>query len=114
MSSVQKKKRYAELPVLREFIEELPSDERNEYLFIVQKLEINGRLSMPYGEKITDKLFAIRVIQTANIRVFYVYGEEDKIYGLYGYRKKTEKIPDREMKRARKILSCLRQAGMIR
>lgn len=67
----EKKKLYFELPRVERFFEEMPPEVRNEYDMIVSMLEKNGTLVMPYGEKIQGKnLFAIRVIQTANIRVF--------------------------------------------
>lgn len=49
---------------------------------------------MPYGEKVSgEDLFAIRVIQAGNIRVFYVYGLNDIVYGIHAYTKKTQVIP---------------------
>jgi len=55
-------------------------------------LEQEGRLSAPLGEKVNKTLFAIRIITAGNIRIFYVYGEENKIYGIHGYVKKQEKF----------------------
>lgn len=69
---------------------------------------------MPYGEKIEgEDLFAIRVIRAGNIRVFYIYGNEDKVYGIYGYVKKTQDIPAHEMKKAKRIAKTLKQGGLI-
>ncbi len=87
---------------------------RDEYDNIVRELEINGRLSMPTGEKLTgENLYAIRIIQAGNVRVFYVYGHEDKVYGIHGYVKKTQQIPVKELEIARKIAKILRKEKKI-
>ncbi len=109
-----KKKKYIALPQVKEFIREQPEPVRDEYLEIVAELELNGRLNMPHGEKLAgEELFAIRVINAGNVRVFYVYGPEPDIFGIYGYVKKTQRIPDAELKKARRIVKLLKQMGRI-
>ena len=61
-----------------------------------------------------ENMFAIRVIQTGNVRIFYVYGLNNVIYGIHGYVKKTEQIPDSELKQARMVLKRLIQGGYIK
>lgn len=109
------KKRYVELPQLEKFIDTQSTAIKAEYYTIIEKLEKNGRLQMPFAEKIakTD-LFAIRVINAGNIRVFYVYGLNDRVYGLHGYVKKTRKIPDKEMNKAVKILKLMKNKGYVK
>ena len=110
-----RKKRFIELPKVTAFIGGQSKDIQAEYGEIVDRLEIDGRLVMPYGEKIEgENLFAIRVIRAGNIRVFYVYGNEDKVYGLSGYVKKTQDIPEHEMKKAQKLVKQLRRGGWIK
>ena len=101
------KKRYIALQQVKDLINAQPKEVKAEYELIVNKLQENGRLVMPFGEKVENKLFAIRVVRAGNIRVFYVYGLDDKIYGIYGYVKKTRSIPQKELKQARKILKLL-------
>ena len=109
------RKKYIELPQVENFFTEQSQDIADEYGEIVEMLETQGRLSMPFGEKISGKnLFAIRVIQAGNVRVFYVYGIEDRIYGFYAYHKKTQKIPLSEMKKAEKTVKILRKAGQVK
>ena len=109
------KKRYLPLDNVKEFLETQSDEIRSEYSFIVEQLEETGRLTMPYGEKLDVKnLFAMRVIKAGNVRVFYVYGHGDKVYGIYGYVKKTQKIPGKHMNNAKKILKLLKQRGMIK
>ena len=71
-----------------------PGDVKQELNGLIFQLERDGYLNYPNAEKIEgENMFAIRVIQTGNIRVFYVYGSNDRIYGIHGYVKKTEQIP---------------------
>lgn len=108
------KKSYVELEDVTAFINGQLENIQLEYRAIVKKLRQDGRLNMPYGEKIAGKnLFAIRVIQAGNIRVFYVYGLKDRIFGIHGYVKKTPQIPQHEMKKALKISKLLKERGMI-
>ena len=58
-------------------------------------------------------MFAIRVVQAGNIRVFYVYGSNDLVWGIHGYVKKTESIPENELKQARRVLKLLIQGGAL-
>lgn len=80
---------------------------------MIFQLERDGYLNYPNAEKVEDEMFAIRVIQTGNIRIFYVYGRNDKIFGIHGYVKKTEQIPENELKQARKMLKLLIQGGFL-
>jgi len=85
-----------------------------EYREIVQRLELQGHLSMPFGEKLkSENMFSIRIIHAGNVRVFYVYGKNDLIYGIYGYVKTTRAIPIAELKQARKLARALKQMGLI-
>ena len=59
-------------------------------------------------------MFAIRVVQAGNIPVFYVYGSNDRVWGIHGYVKKTEKIPENELREARKVLKKLIQGGYVK
>ena len=82
---------------------------------IIWRLETDGMLEMPYGEKIAgDNLFAIRVIQAGNIRVFYVYGTGNLIYGIHAFEKKTSQIPKSEFKQADRIIKLLKLSGKLK
>ena len=71
---------------------------------------------MQEAEKITgENLFVIRVIRAGNVRIFYVYGTDDFIYGIHAYVKKTRQIPKQEIALARKLAKALNdQEGMKR
>ena len=102
------KKIYVPLPKVADFIELQPEAVQIEYGKIINVLEEMGFLVFPYAEKVEKELFAIRLTGLKNIRVFYMYFKDNHIYGIHAYEKKTRKIPDGELKKARKILKLLR------
>lgn len=111
----KKKKHFLMMQSVKDFMREQSGDVKQELNGIIWKLETEGVLSMPYGEKISgEDLFAIRIIQTANIRIFYVYGIADYVFGIHGYVKKTQDIPEKEMRYARKVLKELIQGGLVK
>ena len=111
----EKKKRFYMMQPVRDFMRAQSGDAKQELNGIIWKLETEGALSMPYAEKLDgENLFAIRVIQAANIRVFYVYGVKDLVFGIHGYTKKTEQIPDCERRKAERMVKLLRQRGAIK
>ena len=110
-----KKKEFKQLKNVQAFMQKQAKEIRLEYFLILNILEENGRLSMPYGEKLSGKdLFAIRIIRSGNVRIFYAYGVNNDIYGLHAYVKKTQKIPKKELKQAEKILKLLRSGGLVK
>ncbi len=112
----KQKKIFKMLDRVKDFLREQPGEVKQELNGIVWRLERDGYLNYPYGEKIEgdDDLFAIRVIQSGNIRIFYVYGQNDYVFGIHGYVKKTEQIPARELKEARRALRELMLGGLIK
>ena len=109
-----KKKLFKLLVPVKEFLRDQPGAVKQELNGLIWKLEEDGYLTMPHAEKIEgENMFAIRVIQTGNIRIFYVYGSYDIIYGIHGYVKKTEQIPENELNHARNILKRLIQGGNL-
>lgn len=112
---MKKKKHFYMMQAVKDFMREQSGDIKQELNGIIWRLEMNGSLEMPYGEKISgENLFAIRVIQTGNIRVFYVYGVADYVFGIHAYTKKTQAIPEKELNYARKVVRDLQQKGVIK
>lgn len=112
---IVKKKHFRMMQPVRDFMREQPGEVKQELNGIVFKLETEGALTYPYGEKLEgEDLFAIRIIQAANIRVFYVYGIADIVFGIHAYVKKTQDIPEKEKKQARKVLRQLIQGGAVK
>lgn len=110
-----KKKHFHMLQAVKDFMREQSGDIKQELNNIVWRLETDGALEMPYGEKVSgEDLFAIRVIQAGNIRVFYVYGIANHVFGIHAYTKKTQAIPEKELNYARKVLRSLQQQGVVK
>ena len=110
-----KKKHFRMLQAVKDFMREQSGEVKKELNGIIYKLEMEGKLSMPFGEKIDgEELFVIRVIQAGNIRVFYVYGIADVVFGVHAHEKKTQDIPEKELKQARRVLKALINGGCIR
>lgn len=59
----------------------------------VALLEAQGFLRAPMAEKVSENLFAMRIMTAGNERFFYCYDDGTTIYVLSGYTKKTMKIP---------------------
>ena len=89
---------------MAEFLGLQPEEVQAKYEKIIDLLEENGMLIAPYSEKAEKNLFAMRILNPKNIRIFYVYIGSSEIYGIHAYEKKTAKIPDRELAQARKIM----------
>ncbi len=108
-------KTYTQLQRVTDFFLAQSEEVNAEYALIVKTLEENGRLEMPFGEPLASRyhLHAIRIIKAGNIRVFYVYGKNDRVFGLHAYVKKTQQIPVHERKTAQKLASQLKQRGLI-
>ena len=95
-------KKVIQLPEVIAFARRMSVASQRQYYAALDVLESEGRLKMPWGEKVDgqDNMFAIRVLTRGNERFFYCYEDADAIYVLHGYAKKTPKIPARELKKA--------------
>ena len=103
------------MQAVKDFMREQSGDVKQELNNIIWRLETEGALVMPYGEKVSgEDLFAIRVIQAGNIRVFYVYGLNDIVYGIHAYTKKTQVIPREHKEQALKVVKVLTAGGFIK
>lgn len=99
-----KRKTFIPLPAVAHFIEAQPAEVQREYVLIVGRLEADGFLQAPFGEKVEPGLFVMRIRGAdGNARVFYVYVAGNMVYGIHGYVKKTGRIPQHELEQARRI-----------
>ena len=109
-----KKKHFTMTKSVKAFMRNQPGEVKQELNGLIFKLERDGYLNYPNAEKIEgEDMFAIRVIQTGNVRIFYVYAKNDFVIGIHGYVKKTEQIPQKELKEARTVFKQLIQGGYI-
>ena len=84
----------------------LPSGLLARYLHLTDLIEEFGpNLEMPHTKPLGDKLFELRIKSKEGIaRVFYCTKIGKRIVVLHSFVKKTQKIPEKELKIARKRL----------
>lgn len=89
----------------KEAISLMSTGEYEEFLRLSYILQEFGRLEYPYGEKVggDENMFAMRIRKGGNFREFYAYDDGECIWLLNGYEKKSEKIPAKELKQAKKL-----------
>ena len=70
----------------------------------LKKLSDDGLLREPDAKKIAPNLFEIRVkVTRMQYRLFYCYIDENGIWVLSGFVKKTQKTPENEIRKAIRI-----------
>jgi phage-related protein len=86
------------------FIEALPSGELLKLNYIISLLETNERMPAKFIKYIRDGLYELRMDYNGNIyRVFFIFDEGNIIVLFNGFRKKTQKTPVSEIRKALKI-----------
>lgn len=90
-----------------EFIKSLEKNTRSKVSHSINLLSGYGpNLTMPYSKFIGSKLFELRIRGREEIRIFYSF-LDNRIYLLHGFKKKTQKTPQKELKLALKRLKGL-------
>ncbi len=74
------------------------------HLQLLQKY--NYLISMPLSRMVAKDLYELRILGSVNIRVFYTF-HNDCIILLHAFIKKSQKIPQKEIKQAMKRLKYL-------
>jgi len=97
------KKQIIETTECRAFADTMNEAEAREYAHLLYDLSETGRLAYPDAEVVEKGLFALRVRVGGNARFFYCYDDGEAVWVLNGYEKKTEKIPLREKKQAKRL-----------
>ncbi len=89
-----------EKPV-EDFIKSLDMKSISRVARTIDLLKDQGNLlRMPHSKKITKNIFELRIKGIESIRMLYAFGAKEVIYLLHGFKKKTQKIPLREIKLA--------------
>ncbi len=90
-----------EKPV-EEFIESLSPSSYAKVLHTLELLKQYGTfLSMPHCKKVTKNIYELRIRGKEEVRIFYLIREKN-IFLLNAFKKKTQKIPKKEIKIAEK------------
>ena len=96
----------------QEFLGELDDRTLAKVFKLIERLEAEGRLVFPHARKLEGYkgLWEMRIqSQRGAIRIFYVYWEQDSIFLVSGFIKKSQKTPIRELE---KSMNYLKQAGV--
>ena len=88
-----------------EFLDSLDNKMAAKLIGLMEILEEKGtELRMPYSEHLDDGIFELRCKQGSNItRALYFFYVGQKIVITNGFVKKTQKTPQKEIKRAEAI-----------
>lgn len=85
---------------LEKFVYSLEKQTTAKVLRTIELLgEFGNRLGMPHSRKVATQLFELRVRGAQEIRLFYTF-QNNTVILLTGFIKKSNKIPNREIKRA--------------
>ena len=88
---------------VREFIYTLSSDEREKCLEYIGYLEATGEdLRRPIADYLGNKIYELRPKQTG---IVYFFMLKDYAILLHAFRKKTNQVPEREIKIAQKMMA---------
>lgn len=85
---------------LREFDEEI----QLEFEAHFKILELEGKLNFPHARKVAKNIFEIRIKVKGEYRGFYAYSGKLDIIVLHFFRKKTQKIPIKDLELAQRRL----------
>lgn len=89
-----------QLVAVRKFLQDLPDGLRSKAHGYIILLANNGpRLTYPYSKKVGPNLFELRIKGREAVRIFYCF-YKNQIYLLHAFRKKSQKLPPREIKTA--------------
>ena len=87
---------------VEDFLDDLEDRERGKVLRIVQYVQEYGLdVILPHVKKLSGlPLWEIRVLGRDSIRIFYIVPYELTVLLLHGFRKKTQKTPNKEIRTA--------------
>lgn len=90
------------------FIEELSEKEIAKVIRTIELLEEFGNsLGMPHSKHMDDGLLELRIRGNREIRIFYCFNKNKAIL-LHACIKKTQKTPEKELRKARTAKDSLR------
>ncbi len=92
---------------VKQFIDSLDYKMKAKIFRRLELLEEYGpELGMPFSRHLSDGIFELRTVQGNNItRILYFFVIGKKIILTHGFVKKTQKVPQKEIEKARKLRS---------
>ena len=93
-----------DISYITSFLDSLDVISRAKTLRMVRILsEFGHELHMPHSKSIGRGLYELRVRGNPQIRIFYAFSKSNIVL-LHGFIKKSQKIPQKELQRAKKIM----------
>ena len=85
-----------------DFLNQLALKTKLKFAALVDRLRVEGPfLRRPYADKVKDKIYELRIRQSSDeIRVLYFFFLGSNIVLLHAFRKKTQKLNPKEIKKA--------------
>ena len=84
----------------KEFIKSLPETAVSKISHHIDLLKTYGpQLGMPHSKRLQNNLYELRIRGKNEIRIIYSF-KGAKIYLLHAFKKKTQEIPEKEIKTA--------------
>jgi phage-related protein len=68
--------------------------------------QFNYKLGLPFCKKLASNLYELRILGETNIRIFYTF-QNNQIYLLHAFVKKTDQIPKKHFTLAKARLKSL-------
>jgi phage-related protein len=88
----------------KNFMESLSVGERRKVHYVLDLLASQDRISKKFVGHIRDGLYELRAEYEGNIyRIFFIFDGNEIVVLFNGFQKKTQKTPEREIKKALKI-----------
>lgn len=89
------------------FIASLEKPSIAKVLRTIDLLEIFGnKLGLPHSKKVSGRLFELRIRGKQEVRIFYTFHKGEAVL-LHGFKKKTNRIPQKEIEMALEKLNAL-------
>ncbi|MGC4128569.1 MAG: type II toxin-antitoxin system RelE/ParE family toxin [Bergeyella sp.] len=87
-----------------EFIKMLNDKELLKLKYILSLLETEDRMPLKFIKYLEDGIYELRMEYSGNIyRIFFIFDEGNIVVLFNGFQKKTQKTPQNELKKAKKI-----------
>lgn len=87
-----------------EFFNDLPQEVKDKIEYVFEIIISVDRIPKKFFKHVDDGIYEIRVERDSNIyRIFSFFDDGKLVILLHGFQKKTQKLPVKEIKRAKKL-----------
>ncbi|MBR6446154.1 MAG: type II toxin-antitoxin system RelE/ParE family toxin [Prevotella sp.] len=85
----------------KDFIDSLSDAEARKVFYVIDMLKTQERLSAKFVKYLREEIYELRAEHSGNIfRVFFIFDRGNIVMLFNGFRKKTQKTPESEIKKA--------------